>query len=398
MPDELTATGLEVKSNATLVTELTDGMKNIYGADINVDQNSPDGQMIGLVAQMGTDLREVIVQVNAGFDPDQAVGVVLDQRAAINDVRRAGGTYTLQDISIVTSTTVTLQGLDAEFNNINGTGYTVQDNAGNQFILLDTTTLTAGTNVLPFRARNIGEVTPIVDTITNQVTIVLGVVSVNNPSSATFIGQNQETDAQLRIKRQNSTAANSSGYLNGLLASVSNLDGVTEVSLFENVTDEEDDDGIPAHGIWLIVEGGANTDIANSLYIKKSAGSPMKGDVEVEIATPSGAIFTSKFDRPTAEDLYIQFDIQPTAVPSFDEAAIKQYIVDNVSYGISAYASSAELTLAAQTAITSTGGIGVPINLEISIDEMTWVEYLEPDTKDSQWALDVGRIAITILS
>lgn len=397
MPDELTATGLEVKSLPTLVTEITEGMQEIYGTDINVDQNSPDGQLINIFAQAGADLREVIVEVNAGFDPDQAVGVVLDQRCAINNIRRAGGTFTIQDIEIVTSATVTLTGLDGEFNNINGTGYTVQDNAGNQFILQDTTILTAGTNTLPFRSKAIGEVVPIVDTITNQVTVVLGVTSVNNPSAPTVIGQNQETDAQLRLRRQQSTAINSAGYLNGLLATILNLDGVSEAAIFENVTNSVDSDGIPAHGIWLIVEGGANTDIANTLYGKKSAGCNMKGDVTVTITTPSGAFFNAKFDRPSAEDLYIEFSIQPTSAEiSFDLVGIKQWIVDNLTYGINEYASTAEVTIAAQDAITATGGIGVPINVLISNDGIAWVDFLNTTTKDNQFTLNVERIEVTI--
>jgi len=399
MPDELTATGLEVKSLPTIVTEITEGMQEIYGTDINVDPNSPDGQLINIFAQAGADIREVIVEVNAGFDPDQAVGVVLDQRCAINNIRRAGGTYTIQDIEIVTSATVTLTGLDGEFNNINGTGYTVQDNAGNQFILIDTTVLTAGTNTLPFRSKVIGEVVPIVDTITNQVTVVLGVTSVNNPSAPTVIGQNQETDAQLRLRRQQSTAINSAGYLNGLLATILNLDGVSEAAVFENVTNVEDDDGIPAHGIWLIVEGGANTDIANVLYGKKSAGCDMKGDVVVIITTPSGAFFNAKFDRPSAEDLYIEFAIQPTTAEiSFDLVGIKQWIVDNLTYGINEYSSTAEVTIAAQNAITETGGIGVPINVLISNDGISWTDFLTTTTKDNQWALDTTRIEVNIVT
>lgn len=399
MTNSFTADGLTVNTLQEVIDNFNAGLQAIYGADINLDSNSPDGQAVNIYAQSIEDILELIVEINNGFNPDRAIGRILDERCAINNIARAGGTFTIQPIEIVTSATVTLAGLDAAFNDINGAGYTVQDNAGNQFILIDTVTLTPGTNTVSFRAQQIGEVLTTVDTINNQVTVVLGVTSVNNPSGPLSIGQNEETDAQLRIRRSKSVSINSSGYLNGLLGVVLALAGVSEAAIYENVTNITDSDGIPAHGIWLIVEGGANTDIANAIYAKKSYGANMKGDVVIDITTASGNIFQAKFDRPVSEDLYIKFDCQATSTPiAFDEVAIKQHIVDNLIYGIGAYASTAEVTDAAQAAILATGGTGVPVNVEISVDGVYWDDYLTTSTKGSQWVLDTTRININILS
>lgn len=399
MPNTFDASGLTVNSTTEIVSSLTTAYQSIYGVDINVSQNSPDGQLINILAQAIADQLELLVQINTSFDPDRAIGSILDARCAINNITREGGTFTIQEIEIVTSTTVTLQGLDANFNDINGTGYTVQDAAGNQFILVDTSILVAGTHTLNFRAQQIGEVLTTPDTINDPVTIVLGVVSVNNPSGALSIGQNQETDAQLRLRRSQSVSINSSGYLNGLLAYVLALDGVTDAVLYENVTNSVDADGIPAHGIWLAVEGGANTDIGNAIYLKKSYGADMKGAVEVDMQTASGATFIAKFDRPIAEDLYISFELQPTSTPvAFDEVSIKEYLVDNLHYNIGQYASSAEITIAILAAIGATGGTGIPVNVEVSNDGMSYVDYLETTTKNSQFTLSSDRIDINIIS
>src|SRR5947209_4720642 len=123
MPDSLSATGLTVKTAAEITSDLTTGFQQAYGSDINTDQNSPDGQIIGILTQENVDLRELIAQVNASFDPDQAQGSVLDQRVAINGIAREGGTYTNQPIDITVTATVNLQGLDGNFNDPNGTGY-----------------------------------------------------------------------------------------------------------------------------------------------------------------------------------------------------------------------------------------------------------------------------------
>lgn len=398
MADLLNEDGLTVKTAAEITTDIATDLRSAYGNDINLDQNSPDGQVVGIITQISTDLRELLVGINNGFDPDQAQGDLLDQRVTINNIERKGGTYTVQPISITVDRTVILEGLDADYDLIAGTGYTVQDNAGTQFILADTTTLTAGTTSLNFRAKDLGSVNVTVGTITNPVTVVLGVTAVNNPSAALQIGEDQETDAQLRVRRESSIANNSLGYLDGLRGALLAVTGVSEAKVYENVTNAIDADGIAAHGIWCIVEGGANDDIAQVIYAKKSYGADMTGAVEVAIDTASGGVFTAKFDRPSAENLYIRFDIQRTVTGySFDTAGIKSYMEDNIAYTIGQFAHTATLTASALDAINSLGGGGVPVNVEISLNGSDWYDYLETTTKDNQFTVDSSRITITVI-
>jgi len=398
MPDIFDADGLQIKTSTEIRADLVADFQDIYGNDINVDQNSPDGQIIGIVTQMSRDIREYIASINSGFDPDQAVGVTLDQRVALNNIERQGGTYTVQPIDIVVDRTVTLSGLDGDFDNPDGVGYTIADDAGNEWILIDTAVLTVGSYTRNFRARTVGEVSATVGTIENFVTIVLGVVSVTNSSGVLETGQNEETDSELRIRRQRSVAIASTGYLNGIEAALLNIDGVTGVKVYENITNATDADGIPAHSIWCIVEAGANTDIAQVIFSRKTAGSGMKGAVSVNIDTDTGSVFTAKFDRPTAEDLYIRFDIQKTSTSAvFDQAAIKSSMVTALNYGIGDFAETSSLTGVALTAITNNGGGGVPVNMEVSDDGIAWVDYLETSAKDNQFVVDTTRITITEL-
>ena len=219
MADIINENGLQLKTLNEIISDLETGFKNIYGQDINVESDTQDGQTINLLSQTLADLRSLANDVYQSFNPDTASGAVLDQRVAINNIERKAGTFTIAPVEITVDRTVTLAGLDANFNDVNATGYTVQDDAGNQFILVDTTVLTPGTTSLNFRAREIGEVEVLTDTITNAVTVVLGVTSINNPSGVIETGQNEETDTELRIRRQQSVANASNGYLNGLLGS-----------------------------------------------------------------------------------------------------------------------------------------------------------------------------------
>lgn len=396
--DQITSTGLTTKALADIIADLVVGFQGIYGSDINVEQNSPDGQNINIFAQAGIDMRELATFVYNSFNPDRAAGVVLDERCIINNIVREAGSYTIQPVDIVVGQTCTLQGLDGDFDNVDGTGFTVQDDAGNQFILVDSVTLTPGTYSKNFRAANLGAIETIVGTITNPVTIVLGVTSVNNSSAALSVGQNEETDSELRIRRANSVAIGAQGYLNGILGAVLGVTGVTDARLYENVGDTTDGNGQPPHSMWLIVEGGANTDIANVIYNKISTGANMYGAVSIPITQPSGLIFYALFDRPAPINLYIQFNIHKTTGTSFDTTGIKNYMQANLLYGISDFAETSSITAVAAAAIAATSGGGVPIDLQISSNGTTWVDYLTVPNLADQWVVDPSRITITVLA
>lgn len=393
MSDSFDDNGLQVATRPELVESLTQDYQSIYGDDINVDQSSPDGQTLNIFAQGGVDVRELLMQIYNSFDPDNCSGRVLDSRCAINNIFRKGGTFTTVAIDVTVDRAVTLNGLDDNYNDPNATGYTIQDNAGNQFILVSTQTLQSGTTRVLFRSKEIGAVQTTLNTITIPVTIVLGVVSVNNPVDATE-GKNEETDYQLKIRRRQSVSIGSSGYLNGLLATVLQLDGVTDAALYENYTGEVDANGTPAHCMWLVVEGGSAEEIADAIYRKKSYGCNMRGTESYTIQTVSHQQFIAKWDEPTEQELYIKFNIIP-AVPGtvFDKNAIKSYILANENFRIGDGAETSSLTTIAQTAIDLNGGNGYATEVLISLDETNWVEYVPPIVATK---LAIAGISITI--
>lgn len=375
MADSFTENGLTVSTNTELVSQLENDFRAIYGNDVNLGQNSPDGQLLNIFAQGGTDIRELITQIYTSFDPDTASGRILDERCAINNVYRKNGTRTTVNITIVTDRAVHLDGASEDFQS----GYTIQDNAGTKFVLSNSVDLPAGTNTdIEFQSQEIGAVETTPNTITTPVTVVLGVVSVTNPTAGTT-GVNEETDAQLKIRRRQSLSIGATGYLNGLQASLSQLEGMVDVKVYENITDTTADT-IPPHSIWVVVDGGTAADIADTIYKKRSAGCGMKGSQSYTILTPSGQNFVAKWDNKITKALSIKFNIQKTlATATFDTSAIAQYISDNLSFGIGEGANTSDITTLAQQAIDTNGGNGVALNVLISDNNgTTWVEYVAP--------------------
>lgn len=379
MSDTLSENGLQLATATELLEDLETKMKSIYGEDIVLDSSTPDGQWLNILVQKGVDVRGLISQLYNSFNPNNTQGALLDQRCAINNVYRKAGTFTTVNVNVTVNTTVTLQGLDSNYNSIDGTGYTIQDDAGNRFILANTQTLTAGTASILFRAETMGEVIVLPNTITTPVTIVLGVVSVNNPTVASFVGSDEETDANLKARRRQSVALGSFGYLNGLQAALLQLDGVSDAKVYENDTNVTDSDGIPAHSIWVVMDGGDADDVANTIYAKKTPGCGMRGDITYNITTPANMTFTARWDEADTIPLYIKFDIQPTVTGiTFDEDSIKDYMEKNLSFKIGDYVETATITTIAQEAIDNAGGNGYAISVLVSDDGSDWVEYLSP--------------------
>ena len=62
----------------------------------------------------------------------------------------------------------------------------------------------------------------------------------------------------------------------------------------------------------------------------------------------------------------------------FNQDAIKEYIETNLSYRIGEGAETATITEVAQKAIESVGGQGYAVDVLISTNRKTWVEYLPP--------------------
>ena len=395
MPDVIDRDGLQVKTLTELREEYIAALQGIYGSDINVDQNSPDGQQVDIQSQVAEDLREILLQINAGFDPDQAFGRVLDQRVSINGISRNGGTYTFQDIEITTDRALNLVGLDAEANELNpaiSNLYTVKDDAGTLYYLLSSQTIpSAGTYTYTFRAAEIGKVEVQPNTITTPDTVIAGVTGINNPSSPNSVGEDEETDAELKIRRRTSVAISSQGFLDGLEAALNDLEGVTTAIVYENDTNATDSDGTPAHSIWAIVEGGAPADIGQAIYTKKTAGCGMRGAESVDVPRPDGRVYTVNYDTPGTEDLYIRFSLSLPNGGVIDNDDIKNKIVENILWDIGGDADAATITCYLRTLNENY----IITGMGVGDDGISYGETISVASPQNRWLNDVSRITIT---
>lgn len=397
MADVLNSNGLTVDNYDTLLENIQTQMNTIYATDgdsINFGSETPDGQFTNILAQIGTDIRELIQGVYNSFDPEKCTGTVQDSRYALNYITRKGGAFTIQNIDVTVNKTVTLQGLDSNYNDLNAASYTVSDDAGNLWYLIDTTTLTAGTTSLPFRSQNLGLIQPTIGTITNQVTKVLGVTGVINSVAPTTLGEEQESDVEFRIRRDRSTATNGQNNYDSMTGQLLELEGVTDVQVHINNSSTTDSTETPAYTVWVIAEGGANSDIANVIY-QNSGGLPTRGEVSVDVPSVSGQIFSTSFDRVNPVPLYIQFDLKNTNVGiNISEENIKEYIAENLTFGLGDPAETSYITNVVASAVLQSGSGIYALNVQVSTDGETWTDYIASSSLQNKFVADSTRITI----
>lgn len=390
MPNSLTQDGLTLKTQDELVAEITAALQAAYGADINLAPDTPDGQLMMVFIAAILDVQDLVMSVYTSMDPDQAFGKVLDQRAAINGIQRQAGTHTTTNIVVVTTQPVTLYGIDQNVEPV----YTVADNAGVRWQVITSVNLpTPGSHNVTFQAEEPGAVLTVPNTITVPVTIVLGVQSVNNPTSYLTLGINEETDQDFKIRRQRSVSLSSQGYLEGLLAALLNLTGMVSAFVYENVTATPDGDGIPGHSIWVITSGTADpAEIANAIYTKRNAGCGMKGDQTFVIVQADGSNFTIRWDVVVLEDLYIKFTATSLdGVNPPDLAAIRPGLVQIFVPGVFEQVNINDLGTAVQdidnnTLVTNAGFGATPTG--------PFTNTKTPSAKNRQFAVTAPNIII----
>jgi uncharacterized phage protein gp47/JayE len=155
---------------------------------------------------------------------------------------------------------------------------------------------------------------------------IAGWDSIINPIAATT-GRLVETDPELRERFRNSKFFQSQNILEALIDALRNVDGVTDVVVYENDTDVTDLNGVPRHSFLPIVLGGLPSDIGQTIWENKPTGIPSVGDTTIQVADSQGFLHSISYKRPTEVPIYITVSISDAGGIAGDaQAQIRQNI------------------------------------------------------------------------
>ena len=297
--------GLETNTLRELFQELSDGYKGIYGQDIDLDQESPDGQRVAIEAQARADIEAALQWLYSQMDPDFNTGDMQQIIAKLHGLFLRPGSRSQRDLKVTTDRPVLLY-----------SGYKIRDQANQVWVIRQDVTVPAGVTTATFFAQNFGKVTGLVNDTFTQLTPEPGIVSIIS-DSAVVVGRDEETPEEFRQRRNRSLENPATGSTGAVFAKVAQLTGVIDLNIGENDTKiDNPTTGIPANSIWLVVEGGAISEIVEVMVKQKGGGTGTKGSITGRftetLIRPDGTAFLIahelQFDRPIYKPLHIRLN------------------------------------------------------------------------------------------
>jgi uncharacterized phage protein gp47/JayE len=145
----------------------------------------------------------------------------------------------------------------------------------------------SGTTNVTATCEDPGAIAAGVGSLTKIMTPTAGWQTVTNASAASQ-GEPVESDYDLRIRQQTSTALRSFTVLDGMVGALQGLLGVSYASAYENDTGSVDANGLPAHSIAAVVQGGDSAQIAQVIFDKKTPGCATYGTTSVSVLDSMG--------------------------------------------------------------------------------------------------------------
>ncbi|ELS1740767.1 baseplate J/gp47 family protein [Salmonella enterica] len=293
--------GLETNNFREIFQTLSDGYKAIYGQDIDLDQESPDGQRVAIEAQARADIEAALQWLYSQMDPDFNTGDMQQIIAKLHGLYLRPGSRSQRDLKVTTDRTVLLY-----------SGYKIRDQSNQVWFVRQDVQIPAGTTSVTFFAQSFGKITGLTTDTFTQLTPEPGVVDITTDTEI-VVGRDEETPEEFRQRRNRSLENPATGSTGAIFAKVAQLAGVTDLNIDENNTKIDNEiTGIPANSIWLVVEGGAISEIVEVMVKQKGGGTGTKGIITgryIEtLVRPDGSTLQiahdMQFDRPTYKPLH----------------------------------------------------------------------------------------------
>jgi uncharacterized phage protein gp47/JayE len=352
----LTPEGFVPETIETLRAELAEDWQTAFGASIDVSDESPDGILLGILADRLAVIWELLELVIASQDPDAATGAVQDAICALTGTIRLAAAPTTVTLTLTgtpdtvvpavsqaeTASTTVQFDTDAEATLVELDAWTADTpylpgdrvtNADRCYVCTQLGT-SAGSGGPTSDGPNIGDGTaawrylgegtaavdveatatvdgPLVATsgdVTEIVTPVAGWEGVINLLDAEP-GRDQESHEDLRIRREDELGVQGASIAEAIRSEMLDVDGVTDVTVFQNTSDETDGNGLPPHSVEIMVRGGEDQDVADQVWASVAAGIVTYGTEEATVVDSEGTEQTVYFTRPEEVEIHIEIDL-----------------------------------------------------------------------------------------
>jgi hypothetical protein len=367
-------TGSVAPAESAIIAGLQADFNAAFGVTLNWSSATPQGQLVSSLAAMLGAQNDLILELFNQVDPASADGRMQDAIARFYYLTRITATSTAVacNCSGATGTVIPV-------------GSLAQATDGTIYQSLAAATIPAsGSVTINFAAISTGPITCLAGALSKIYRVIPGWDSITNPADGTP-GRNVESRADFETRRGNSVAKNAIGILPAVRGAVLSVSGVIDAYVIENDTSADEVVGgvtVGKNSIYVCAYGGADADVAQAIWSKKSPGCAYTGSTSVTVTdTVSGYTaplpsYTVKFQRPTAVPLYYTVTLaNSSAVPSTAATQVQNAIAAAFSpkigatvYGLSMAGVVAALGAWAQLVTITIGTSASPTGSSVALN------------------------------
>ena len=257
------ATGVHAPSLDESLANKRQQMADIFGDDLSNADQTPQGQLAGIIALVEVVVGEALVNLGAATDPDNAVGTQLDQLYGLLDL--------LRQVASRSRVTTTVTGTA-------GTGLPIGSRAktadGAEFRTTEAVIIAPSPGVMvDMESVEEGPIEAAAGALTQIVTVVPGWETITNTEAA-LMGTARQTDPAYRATSRQRTAQRSVGSLSSLESalSVALAGKFRAVENFTNAQTIVQEWAIDPHHILTVALSGTDGDIRRAVENYRGMG------------------------------------------------------------------------------------------------------------------------------
>ena len=297
----LISAGFLLSDAAAIRAEIEAVYTSVYGVNFNLDVTSVNGLSVTVNTTFAIQRDDAQAYIYSSvYNPNVAPAPFIDAICAFNGIVRKSATK-----SIATCTLSGTPGL------LIPVGSQVISTNNDIFATISNATIGVGGTVSAQVEAVVAGVVPVAaNSINRIVTVIAGWDSVNNPIAGVE-GTGLETDYNLRNRRLQALAFDSTNSVRSIIAGLVNLNDVLDYYIINNqsgASKTERGITVDPYSIYVSVFGGTDPEIAKVMYERYSAGG-MNGDTTVAYTDPVYTWVTQDITFQRAVDAPVRIDV-----------------------------------------------------------------------------------------
>ena len=308
--------GVIVPDTSTVQEQVTQDLVNVFGQDLDTTPETVEGRFIQCLTDYRTNTLAINAQNANQINLRYATGRFLDAIGAFFGLDRISATSS-RVLATVTGVENTVIPAGSQAKTTNGDIFYAEN---------DITIGLTGSVTGYFLSLEKGQIPCSAHSLNKIVNAVLGWETIDNTASATE-GTEQESDDDFRQRIEDARYKGIS-LLEAIKAKLVNVENVKSCFAYDNYTNQTityDGVDIDAHSLVVIVDGGANQDIAEAIFKAKTGGTgytAISGQ-SVTVNVVDGAFnvtYPVTFNRPEIKAFKISIQVKNISYEGSDLA------------------------------------------------------------------------------